>query len=472
MTKKRILLVDDEPRATRILRMHLEKTGGYEVKEVNKGSMTLTAARQFKPDFILLDVVMPDMDGGEVAANIAADENLKNVPLVFLTATVLKEEQGIISGYPFIAKPTTGAQVVECIQQYLGPIPAEPTPQVTPSADWKGPRTYLVAILAIFFVGVAYFAYRFYTQSEQSQQQTKQELQETKSELSALKSLATETLHMQQITIDQRKKKALAEENLAIRKIKAIEDRLEETLQAMEKTKVSALSSTSMSSSLLHSIAPSVVKLYCSANSHSDTVQKGTGFLYRAAGHNTQLPLYYVQTNLHVIKMGDRAKSDCRILIYPDYTDSKSYLLYKSQDYQSYGEDVDIAFLEPVIVKNLKGGTRNDLVVYARDESEAPVCDSVHIGEHLSILGYPGVGGETLTVTEGIVSGFELDGRNRYVKTSAKTDSGNSGGVAIKDSGCVVGIPTWSRRGKVESIGRILDLNHLHNETIKYETLR
>ncbi len=472
MTKKRILLVDDEPRVTRLLRMHLEKTGAYEVKEVNKGSMALAAARQFKPDLILLDVVMPDMDGGEVASQIAEDPRLKNTPIVFLTATVNKSEEGIIAGYPFLAKPTTGDRVIDCIQQHLGPIPAEPTPQVTPSADSKGPRIYLVAILAIFFVGVAYFAYRFYTQSEQSQQQTKKELQETKSKLSALKSSATEALRMQQITIDQQKKKALAKENLALRKMRAIEDRLEETLQAMEETKISALSSTGISSSLLNSIAPSVVKLYCLTNSHSDSVQMGSGFLYRAARNNTRLPLYYVQTNLHVIKMEDRTKSHCRILIYPDYTDSKSYLLYKSQDYQSYGDEVDIAFLEPSVVNDLKGGTRDDLVVYARDESDAPVCDSVHIGDHLSILGYPGVGGETLTVTEGIVSGFELNGRNRYVKTSAKIDKGNSGGTAIKDSGCVVGIPTFARRGRVESIGRILDLNYLRNETLKYLTLR
>ena len=452
--------------------MHLEKTGAYEVREENKGSMALTATRQFKPDLILLDVVMPDMGGDEIAAQIAEDPQLRNTPIVFLTATVEKGEEGVIAGYPFLAKPTTGEQVIDCIQQHLGPIPAEPSPQGSPTVDSKGPRPYVAAIVAIALVGVGYFAYLLYSQSEQSQEQIKRELQETKKELSALQTSATEAIRMQQKTIDRQKKKAFEEENLAIRKMNAIEDRLEETLQAMEETTASALNSTGISTSLLNSIAPSVVKLYCLTNSHSDTVQKGTGFLYRAADHNTQLPLYYVQTNLHVVTMEDRTKSDCRILVYPDYTDSKSYMLYKSQGYQSFGEEVDIAFLEPVIVNDLKGGTKNDLIFHARDESEAPICDSVHIGDHLSILGYPGVGGETLTVTEGIVSGFERDGRNQYVKTSAKTDRGNSGGVAIKDSGCVVGIPTWSHRGKIESIGRILDLNYLRRETLKYVTLR
>ena len=164
--------------------------------------------------------------------------------------------------------------------------------------------------------------------------------------------------------------------------------------------------------------------------------------------------------------------SECRILLYPDYTDSRSYYLFKSRGYKSYGEDIDIAFVEPEIVNDLKSGTRNELVIYARDEVETQVCDSLNIGDHLSILGYPSIGGETLTVTKGIISGFELGERSRYIKTSAKTDRGNSGGVAIKDSGCLVGIPTFSRRGRAESIGRILDLNYLNNETRKYITLK
>ena len=102
MMKKRILLIDDEPSFTRALKLHLEKSGAYEVTEENRGEMALETARRFKPDLILLDVMMPDVDGGEVASEIRSDAKLKNTPIVFLTAALAKDEQGIISGFPFI----------------------------------------------------------------------------------------------------------------------------------------------------------------------------------------------------------------------------------------------------------------------------------------------------------------------------------------------------------------------------------
>ena len=119
MRKKKILLVDDEPSFTRVLKLCLENTGSYEVREENKGTMAVQAARQFKPDLILLDVVMPDIDGGEVASTIMADEALKNTPIVFLTAAVAKDEEGVISGYPFIAKPVNSDEVIDRIEKSL-----------------------------------------------------------------------------------------------------------------------------------------------------------------------------------------------------------------------------------------------------------------------------------------------------------------------------------------------------------------
>lgn len=119
MEKKRILLVDDEPSFTRILKLCLEKTGFYEVREENKGRMAIAVARQFKPHLILLDVVMPDIDGGEVASAIVADNELKDIPIVFLTAAVAKDEEGVISGYPFIAKPLNTEEVIERIEKSL-----------------------------------------------------------------------------------------------------------------------------------------------------------------------------------------------------------------------------------------------------------------------------------------------------------------------------------------------------------------
>src|SRR5579884_1535691 len=107
--KKRILVVDDERDMTLLVKLNLQKTGRYEVKEENRATRALATAREYKPDLILLDVMMPEMDGGDVLAQFKDDANLRSVPVIFLTATVLKEEVssqgGTIGGYPFIPKP-------------------------------------------------------------------------------------------------------------------------------------------------------------------------------------------------------------------------------------------------------------------------------------------------------------------------------------------------------------------------------
>jgi len=120
--KKRILLVDDEVTITRTLKLYLEGTGAYEVRTENRGSAALQAARGFKPDLILLDVAMPDMDGGDVAAEIRSDEELKKTPIVFLTALVKKQEVvatgGDIGGFPYIAKPLEPEKIIEVIERH------------------------------------------------------------------------------------------------------------------------------------------------------------------------------------------------------------------------------------------------------------------------------------------------------------------------------------------------------------------
>ncbi len=119
MGKKRILLIDDEPSFTRMLKLNLEETGAYEVRVENRGTQGLAAARQFKPDLILLDIVMPDLSGGEVAFEIKNDRTTKDTPIVFLTAAAKKEDEGIIGGCNIIAKPVTVEEVIDCIERTL-----------------------------------------------------------------------------------------------------------------------------------------------------------------------------------------------------------------------------------------------------------------------------------------------------------------------------------------------------------------
>jgi CheY-like chemotaxis protein len=124
MSKKKILVVDDEASLTRMLRRNLEATGKYEVKEENTGAQAYASAIQFQPDMIILDVMMPDMDGGAVAAQIQDDENLKHIPIVFLTAIVQKEEAedtgSNIGGRTFLAKPVKLDDLITCIEKELG----------------------------------------------------------------------------------------------------------------------------------------------------------------------------------------------------------------------------------------------------------------------------------------------------------------------------------------------------------------
>ena len=123
MEKRRILVVDDEAIITRTLKLYLEGTGSYEVRTENEGSHALQAAREFNPDLIMLDLVMPDTDGATLASELRRDSELQNIPIIFLTALVSKQEVGAqgkeIGGHPFLAKPVDPEKVVECIEEQL-----------------------------------------------------------------------------------------------------------------------------------------------------------------------------------------------------------------------------------------------------------------------------------------------------------------------------------------------------------------
>ena len=92
MAPKRILIIDDEQPFSEMLKLNLEQVGKYVAHEENDARRSLATARQFGPDLVLLDVMMPDMDGGDVAAMLATDAELRDVPIIFLTALVSREE--------------------------------------------------------------------------------------------------------------------------------------------------------------------------------------------------------------------------------------------------------------------------------------------------------------------------------------------------------------------------------------------
>jgi CheY-like chemotaxis protein len=121
--KRRVLLVDDEVAFTRLVKLNLELGGVYEVQVEQHGAQGFAAAQAFQPEVILLDVIMPDMDGPTVAKQLAADERLKSVPIVFLTATVMKRGVSVpppdLVGHPVIPKPVSMSELRACLERLL-----------------------------------------------------------------------------------------------------------------------------------------------------------------------------------------------------------------------------------------------------------------------------------------------------------------------------------------------------------------
>ena len=124
MATKRIMIIDDEIGFTNLVKLNLERSGSFEVCINNNPLLALAAAQTFKPHLILLDVVMPNKDGGELLAELEADEQLKNVPVLFLTASTMDQlaraEQAVLRGRPVIAKPVEPKELIRRINEALG----------------------------------------------------------------------------------------------------------------------------------------------------------------------------------------------------------------------------------------------------------------------------------------------------------------------------------------------------------------
>lgn len=120
--KRRILIVDDDPNNSHLVKVLLERSGPYLVLEENHDTEAHQTARSFKPDLILLDVVMQGLDGGKVAEQIQADDELHDTPIIFLTGLVTKAEtkSGLhIEGHSVVAKPIDIPELIEAIETQL-----------------------------------------------------------------------------------------------------------------------------------------------------------------------------------------------------------------------------------------------------------------------------------------------------------------------------------------------------------------
>ncbi len=82
---KRILVVDDERHIVRLVKLNLERAGGYDVLTAYDGIEALGKVKTESPDMVVLDIMMPRMDGYEVLRNLQADPSCQNIPVIMLT---------------------------------------------------------------------------------------------------------------------------------------------------------------------------------------------------------------------------------------------------------------------------------------------------------------------------------------------------------------------------------------------------
>ena len=119
--QRKILVVDDEPGFTRLLKLNLEETGRYVVRVENDPREAIGAALDFQPDLMLIDVMMPGLDGGDVANLFTAHPDLRHIPMLFLTATVRHREvemnHGNFGGLQFLAKPLNINELLACLDE-------------------------------------------------------------------------------------------------------------------------------------------------------------------------------------------------------------------------------------------------------------------------------------------------------------------------------------------------------------------
>jgi len=137
--KKKILMIDDEQEIGELVKSILERTGRYDVIVSTRALEGIQLAKTHKPDLILLDVMMPEMDGTEAARLLCDDDQTKAITIVFVTAVAvpmaflaslveseeLKQKAGTIGGHYFIQKPIAPKELIQRLDEILGTLPKE-----------------------------------------------------------------------------------------------------------------------------------------------------------------------------------------------------------------------------------------------------------------------------------------------------------------------------------------------------------
>ncbi len=125
MIAKKILMVEDDPDIRRVAVMALKFKGGFEVVVAGDGVEGLEKAAAEKPDVILLDSMMPRLDGPETCKRLKADPDLKAIPVIFLTAKSQKKEieSGLeLGAIGYLVKPFDPMTLADELKSLLAPL--------------------------------------------------------------------------------------------------------------------------------------------------------------------------------------------------------------------------------------------------------------------------------------------------------------------------------------------------------------
>jgi two-component system alkaline phosphatase synthesis response regulator PhoP/two-component system response regulator VicR len=117
----RILVTDDEPNIVRLIQVNLERQG-FQVETANNGAQALEKIRANRPDLLVSDVMMPEMDGFELLSNIRRDPALEDLPVIMLTAKA--QDRDVLEGYTrgadmYLTKPFNPIELVTFAKRLL-----------------------------------------------------------------------------------------------------------------------------------------------------------------------------------------------------------------------------------------------------------------------------------------------------------------------------------------------------------------
>lgn len=119
--KKRILIVDDEKQLVSLVKLHMEMAG-YEVLSASDGEKALAIGKEEKPDLIILDLMLPKIDGWEVCKRLRAEEKVSGIPVIMLTARTDTDDK--LKGFEcgaddYVTKPFSPRELVARVKRVL-----------------------------------------------------------------------------------------------------------------------------------------------------------------------------------------------------------------------------------------------------------------------------------------------------------------------------------------------------------------